>query len=277
MNVIIRVSLYIAVLLAMPLSILHAGPGKIRVACLGASITYGSLLEDPARQSFPAQLQTSLGGRYVVKNYGVPGATLLRHGDIPYHKTKEYQQALQDSPDLVIIDLGGNDSKLVNRIYLHEYEADYRAMIAAFKALPSAPRIILLLPAPSFVTDTAGIWDPVIVNRVIPRVRNVAFAEKVEVLDMHSILIDKADLFPDKIHPNLAGTTLMAKKIEAVIGQARDAGFDLTARMKVAGKTGAYHGYECVEFTWQGRDCKVVKPKLANGAPLDLACTILGA
>jgi lysophospholipase L1-like esterase len=263
MNVIIRLLLCAAILLVVPVSMLHAQQ-QIRIACLGASITHGSLLENPARESFPAQLQTALGELYVVTNYGVPGATLLKRGDLPYHKTKEYQQALQHNPNLVIIDLGGNDSKLINRIYMDTYEADYREMIAAFRALPSKPRIILLLPVPSFVTDSAGIWDPVIVSRIIPRVRNVAFTENVELLDMHSILIDKPDLFPDKIHPNLEGTTLMSKKIAAVIRQERDAGFDLPARMKVGGKTGSYHGYECVEFSWKGRDCKVVKPKLAN-------------
>ena len=263
MNVILRLSFYAAMLLVVPVLKLQAQQ-QIRVACLGASITHGSLLKNPARESFPAQLQTALGERYAVTNYGVPGATLLKRGDLPYHKTKEYQQALHSNPNLVIIDLGGNDSKLINRIYLDAYEADYREMIAACRALPSKPRIILLLPVPSFVTDSAGIWDPVIVNRIIPRVRNVAFTEKVEVLDLHALLIDKPDLFPDKIHPNLEGTTLMAKKIEAVIRQARDVGFNLPERMKVEGKIESYHGYECVVFTWKGRDCKIVKPKLAN-------------
>jgi len=140
---------------------------SVRVACLGASITYGSLLNNPATESYPGQLKDALGDRYEIKNYGVPGSTLVKKGDRPYHKTPEYQLALADNPNIVMIDLGGNDSKLINRIYLDEFEDDCREVISAFKKLSSHPRIILLLPVPSFVTDTTGIWDPVIVRQVI--------------------------------------------------------------------------------------------------------------
>jgi Lysophospholipase L1 and related esterases len=184
-----------------------------KVACIGASITYGAMVENREQNSFPAQLQRYLGSSYAVENYGVSGCTLLRNGDSPYYKTNEYQKALKRNPDIVVIDLGGNDSKLINRSRLNEYEQDYHAMIKSFKDLPSHPRIILLLPVVSFVADTAGIWDPVIVKQIIPKIMNVANENKVEVLDMHVLLIDKPELMPDKIHPNAEGSRIMAKRI----------------------------------------------------------------
>ena len=51
----------------------------IRVACVGNSITYGTGIEDRAHDSYPSQLQRMLGERYVVGNFGKPGATLLYH------------------------------------------------------------------------------------------------------------------------------------------------------------------------------------------------------
>jgi lysophospholipase L1-like esterase len=42
---------------------------------------------------------------------------------------------------------------------------------------------------------------------------NVAIDNKVEVLDMHALLIDKPELMPDKIHPNAEGSRIMAKRI----------------------------------------------------------------
>jgi len=184
-----------------------------KVACIGASITYGATVKNREQNCFPAQLQRYLGATYAVENYGVSGCTLLRNGDSPYHKTNEYQKALQNNPDIVVIDLGGNDSKLINRSRLSEYEEDYSAMIQSFKGLPSHPRIILLLPVVSFVTDTTGIWDPVIVKNIIPKIKNVAYENKVEILDMHALLVDKPELMPDRIHPDAEGSRIMAKRI----------------------------------------------------------------
>lgn len=46
---------------------------KIKIACIGASITYGSRLKNPVKDSYPGQLQARLGDAFIVKNFGVPG------------------------------------------------------------------------------------------------------------------------------------------------------------------------------------------------------------
>lgn len=48
---------------------------RMKVACVGNSITYGSGLSDRATQSYPVQLQRLLGEHYEVENFGKPGAT----------------------------------------------------------------------------------------------------------------------------------------------------------------------------------------------------------
>src|SRR5476649_200355 len=78
--------------------------GKIKVACIGASITYGARIENREQNCYPAQLQNMLGSHYQVTNYGVSATTLLRKGDYSYWQTKQYQDALADNPDVVIID-----------------------------------------------------------------------------------------------------------------------------------------------------------------------------
>ena len=52
---------------------------RIKVACVGNSITYGTGLADRATQSYPVQLQKLLGEHYEVENFGKPGATLHIH------------------------------------------------------------------------------------------------------------------------------------------------------------------------------------------------------
>jgi len=76
---------------------------KIKVACIGNSVTYGYGLKYPSTQSYPVQLQKMLGEKYEVKNFGHSGATLLRKGHNPYYKTKEFAEALKLVPDIAII------------------------------------------------------------------------------------------------------------------------------------------------------------------------------
>lgn len=236
--------------------------GKIKIACIGASITYGARLKNPGKESYPAQLQAKLGDQYEVHNYGVSGCTMLRKGDKPYWKMPEYQAALAWQPDIVTIDLGGNDSKLINRVYLDEYKKDYHDMIQSFAVLPSRPRILLLLPVVSFVTDTAGIWDPVIANRIIPLLKEVAYADKRELFNVHSLLMDKPALMPDKIHPELEGTAIIAKSLYEIISAKRDTAYNIFDKIPVSKTYSSFHGYPCADFVFNGRDCKVVQPKM---------------
>jgi hypothetical protein len=66
---------------------------------------------------------------------------------------------------------------------------------------------------------------------------------------------------PDKIHPDLQGTTMTAKRLYDVIVQPRDTSFDIFSKIKQLYKTNSFYGYPCAEFTVDGKDCKVAKPK----------------
>jgi len=246
-----------------------ARPGKpVKVACLGASICAGAGLANPETASYPAQLGRLLGAGYQVTNYGVSGTTLLKKGDHPYWNTPQYKAALASEPDIVLIDLGGNDSKLVNRVHLDEYENDYHDMIKAFRALPSHPRILLLQPVVSFVKDTTQIWDLVITQQILPKVRQVAYDDQVELVNLNALLIGKPALVPDGIHPELEGTTLMAKTLYEVLHTVRDTAFHLIDKLPGEKKLSSFYGYRCADFIFNGRNCKVVAPKsVAAGHP----------
>ena len=237
------------------------GLAVTKIACIGASITYGATIDQREKYSFPGQLQTLLGSSYLVENYGVGSTTLLKKGDYPYVKTGAYQQALHSNPDVVFIDLGGNDAKLVNRKYLDTYERDYHELIQSFAALPSHPRIVIMLPMVSFVKDTTGIWDPVITNRIAPMARRVAFYTGLEVLDIHQLLMDKPELVPDLIHPNAEGSGIIAKRMYELLTQKKDPGFDIFSQLGLAVSIDSFNGYACGTFKFRGRECKIVKPK----------------
>ncbi|SJZ86961.1 GDSL-type esterase/lipase family protein [Sediminibacterium ginsengisoli] len=251
---------FLSILIYLPVS---RAAEKLRITCIGASITAGARTADPSSDAFPAQLQQKLGHQYIISNYGVSGTTMLKKGDKPYQLTTAFESALKSEPDIVLIDLGGNDSKAVNRPFLSELESDSREMISRFAALPSHPRIILLLPVVSFRTDTSGIWDPVIVKAIIPRLQQAAWKERTEVIDMHQLLVNRPELFADGIHPGTEGSHIMAERLYDVIVQKTAPGFDLFRKIDTGKKISSFYGYDCAEFTIDGRNCKVVKPKQA--------------
>ena len=183
---------------------------NVRVVCVGASITEGATTANPVTDSYPAQLGRLLGDGYEVFNYGVGGTTMLKNGNHPYWTKGRLQEALASAPDILFIDLGGNDSKAMNRPYMHEFVQDACEMITLFAELPSKPRIILLTPIVSFVPDSNDIWDETIVNDVTPATIKAAKKMKVEYINMHPVLDTHPALMKDGIHPDATGSCLMA-------------------------------------------------------------------
>lgn len=241
---------------------------KIKVACIGNSITYGSGVTNREKNAYPAQLQAMLGSNYEVMNFGVSGATLLKKGNIPYWNTTAYKQALESKPNVVFIKLGTNDSKLINRPFYAEFERDYKELIKSFSESGNHPRIVLLLPIPSFLPDSNSIYDPVIKQQVIPRIKTVAYETKSEIIDLYSLFLDQSELLPDKIHPSSLGATIIAKRLYEVVKLNEKVKNDIFLSLKEDKKISSFNGFECADFQFNGRDCKVVKPKIvALGKP----------
>ena len=245
-----------------------AQDNKIRIACVGNSITYGSRVENREKNAYPVQLQAMLGEGYEVANFGVSGATLLKKGNKPYWIQPEYKKALEFKPDMVFIKLGTNDSKLINRQFHNEFNDDYTALINSFKQINSAVRVVLLVPIPSFAEDSNGIYGPIIKNTIIPKTKEVAYKTGVEIIDLYPLFIDRQDLLADKIHPTAMGATLIAKRLYETVKLNEAISFDIFNSIKEEKKISSFYGYEMADFVFNNRNCKVVKPrKAAIGLP----------
>lgn len=236
---------------------------KIKIACIGNSITYGAFLPDRLTQSYPARLQQLLGDGYEVGNFGVNGATLLKKGNKPYWKTSAFSEALNSQPNIVIIKLGGNDSKSINRKYLSEYYSDYKALIDTFKNLASKPRIILLKPITFFTTDTSGIWDKPVTDLMIPAIEKLAFEENLEIVDLHSLFKDKEALMPDKVHPDAEGANYIAKRLFELL-DTKFYNSDISKDIKEQKTEKSFYGFRDFEFSFKGRQAHIVQPKKAR-------------
>jgi lysophospholipase L1-like esterase len=182
-------------------------PGKIRVACVGDSITFGYGAEKGF--SYPSQLQKLLGSGWDVQNFGVAGRTLLRQGDYPYWREAAFTNAKEFQPDVVIILLGTNDTKPQNWIHGDEFEHDYTDLVKIFSGLASKPKVYVGLPTPVPEPGNWGITETNIVKEM-PIIKGIASRLNLSIIDMHAILEKKPQDFPDRVHPNNDGAAEMA-------------------------------------------------------------------
>ena len=189
---------------------------KIRIACVGDSITYGAGIKDRQNFNYPLVLGKSLGKKFDVRNFGVSGATMLKNGDYSYWERPAFKQATDFNPHVVVIKLGTNDTKPQNWKYSEEYVLDYEAMIDHFSSLPAKPKIWLCSPAPVYQTRW-GISEEIVVGGVIPKVRDLATRKGLPIIDIYSVLSNKPEMFPDKIHPNASGAKEMADAVMSAI------------------------------------------------------------
>lgn len=184
----------------------------VKVACIGNSITDGHGIDMAESLSYPALLRKRLGRGYEVKNFGVSSRTMCSAGDKPYIREQAWRDAKAYNPDIVVIKLGTNDTKPLNRdVATRDFAKDCQAMIDTLKALPSKPRIYLCTPIPAF-KGTWGISDSVIVSLEIPAIQKLAKKNKLKVIDLHTLFADQAkNMLGDGIHPNDKGAARLAE------------------------------------------------------------------
>lgn len=191
----------------------------LKVACVGNSVTYGAGIAERGKMSYPAQLQQRLGDGYEVKNYGHSGATLLKKGHNPYWKLKEFEEAVNFNPDIVIIHLGLNDTDPRNwPRYRDEFNQDYKELIDTFKEKDAEVWICKLTPIfhehPRFKSGTRNwFW------KIQKEIERVAETSNVGLIDLHTPLYNRPDLFPDALHPNAEGATILANTVYTAISK----------------------------------------------------------
>ena len=193
----------------------------IKIACIGDSITFGAAIKERKKNCYPAQLQNLLGDGYAVHNFGVNAATLLKKGDKPYWKLKQFKAAQELQPDIVIIKLGTNDTKPHNWKHKDDYQPNYTEMIETFRSLDSEPTIYICYPAP-VVGERWGISDKTVTKEVIPLLDKIAEKTETPIIDLYAPLKDKPELLPDKVHPNAEGAAIIAQTIADILSPNED-------------------------------------------------------
>ncbi len=193
---------------------------KIKIACVGDSITFGYALPNREKDAYPSQLAALLGENYEVKNFGITGRTVSLAGDFPYAMEEVFEKSKLFGADIVIFMLGTNDSKKVNWDKA-QFANDYDFLIESYRAMPNHAQVYVMTPPPVFF-EPGGEDAPdnaVITREIVPFIKQYAKDNKLSVIDVNAAFQGKGELFSDGCHPNEAGAQRLAQIVQQAISE----------------------------------------------------------
>ena len=181
---------------------------KIRVACVGDSITEGT--------EYPAELWMLLGANFTVGNFGVGGSAVSLDSGKPYMNENAFQEAKAFQPNIVVIMLGTNDAYPLNSPNNDSFVEDYVKLVEAFQAISTKPKIYIVKPPPVF-SNATGLNPEYFRTNLIPAIEQAAKQTDLPIIDVYSALANSSTFFRDGVHPNVEGAKLIADEIYKAI------------------------------------------------------------
>jgi acyl-CoA thioesterase-1 len=177
----------------------HAQSGPVKIAVLGDSLAAGYGVKPD--QSFPARLEAALkaqGRNVTVLNQGVSGDTSAGGLD-------RLDWMLADKPDIVLVELGGNDA--LRGIDPKVTEKNLSAIVEKLKAASVTVWLAGMMAPRNLGSDYVNAFDG-LYKRI---------ADKYEV-PLYSFILDGVAQDPalnqgDGIHPNPRGAQIVADKL----------------------------------------------------------------
>ncbi len=194
-----RVGAFLALVLCLATVAGHAQGGPVKIAILGDSLAAGYGLSPP--QAFPARLQAALQRR-------ARNATILNHGvsgDTTAGGLERIDWMLADKPDIVLVQLGGNDALRGSDPAGTERNLD--AIITKLKATGVTVWLAGMLAPRNFGPEYAAQFDGLY--------KKLADKHGVPLYPffLDGVAQDPALNQADGIHPNAQGVDIMVDRI----------------------------------------------------------------
>lgn len=185
---------------------------KLKIACIGDSITYGWGASNISANSYPAQLQKKLGTKdYTVGNFGLNSSYVLppdspynvKDKERSYRVTDEYKNSLAFNPDVVVIMLGTNDIRSMTvPAAARAFKKAYKELIDSYLELPSVQKV--------YVATTINHINSTVIKQAMGPMqdleREVAEEMGLPVIDVYGLTRDffstVMHLTNDRVHPN---------------------------------------------------------------------------
>lgn len=207
--------------------ITQADPGQIKVACIGASGTYGHGIFPWPAKSYPAVLNDLLGDEYHVNNFGVSGSCVQSTSDQPYINTDTYQEALAYEADILVISMGSNDSKPENWKGEEAFKAAFEEYVESFLVEGKDQMVFICTTAKAFfpegVTEGTTNYDiqPDVVDQMAEIMVQVAEEKGYYLVELHDATAANPQWYlEDCVHFNNEGAAGYAQVVYEAIIQA---------------------------------------------------------
>lgn len=221
---------------------------KGKIYCIGREFTTGSAMFMPEKNSFPAQLRTMIGQEYQVMLNGKDVAVNAPIR-IENHMLESMNKLVFKKGDILFLDLNqdadfskGDDDKLLKSIT---------------SLIKTGVRVVLL--------HTPNNFDPKIQSSKEAELQALAFKSNCEIVNLSPALYG-GDVYLDKEKRLTSiGASLVAKRLYELIKTPMIG----SSKIKIVhGKRESFYGFSSETFDFEGKEARVVKPKLvAKGSP----------
>lgn len=219
----------------------HASAGsRVRVACIGDSITYGYAMTNRTAECYPVQLARLLGEDCEVRNFGDPGAGVYTHskafggkGPRSWALRGNLDKALAFRPDIVVSNLGINDVDEYAKEFLPDsktgrtglergrFVREYVELLERFRAQNKDVRILIwtrLGPCMK-MHRLKGNALPFVMSEDLEKVAKAAGAEGMDMYTPLLPLSETADFCADGIHPEGGACRVIAAETAKALGR----------------------------------------------------------
>jgi len=205
-----------------------ADGSKVKIACIGDSITFGTGITNRNTDSYPAKLQTMLGDGYEVGNFGRGGAYVLpanspynlrENKELSYRDTQQYKDSIAFAPDVVVICLGTNDmlGSMVSTKAAEVIQSEYEKIINVYKELDSVVRVYVL----SSILATNNCGSNMLSDGPLQELQKRAAQNTgCQFLDAYSLTREFFDTMlhtSDRLHPNDRCTDVLPSAVFSLL------------------------------------------------------------
>ena len=227
----------LSIAISLAVSLAASGALATNVACVGNSITEGYGI-DWGVKKYPDHLQDLMQPGDSVANFGTSGKMFYKESGESYWVQGKIKEALAFPSDIVVIELGTNDSKLFYFTYYNVtvdmLKPSYKDLLDTFAHLPTNPEIYATLQPYSNNVDW-GIMDTSIVKYINPLIKETAMEKGVNIIDLHTLFKTPSWFLADSVHPNANGAQELAKIVNKYITMAKPSITQNAATLQVSG------------------------------------------
>jgi lysophospholipase L1-like esterase len=236
----------VSIVISLAVSLAASSAIAANVACVGNSITEGYGI-DWGVKKYPDHLQDLMQPGDSVANFGTSGKMFYKESGESYWVQGKIKEALAFPADIVVIELGTNESKLFYYTYYNVtvdmLKPSYEDLLDTFAHLPTHPEIYATLQ-PYSNNESWGIMDSTIVKYINPLIKETSVEKGVNIIDLHTLFQTPAWFLDDSVHPNPTGAQELAKIVNKYITLAKPTLKQEQATLQVESDAYGVHWYK---------------------------------